>query len=165
MQNLTVYVEPGFLPWLHAIFLVNFVCLNYTVTSTEPDCSPSIIDLTRGTSESSSSTTSSTWIKCSLYTLSSDEKARVLSKKGWLSDSIITAAQSLLLQEFPHISGLQPPILQETSSYDVPKGEFVQILHCRGNHWCVVSNVGCKEHSVNVYDTFFDSVLEDTLHA
>ena len=145
---------------------INQLCcasVSIPFTSTGADCSPSAIDLTQDTSESLSPTTSSRWIKCSHYTLSSDDKAAVLSKEGWLSDSIITASQSLLLQEFPHISGLQPPILQQTSSFDVPKGEFVQILHVRSNHWCVVSNVGCDDHTVNVFDTFFDSVAEDTL--
>ena len=33
------------------------------------------------------------------------------SNEGWLTDNIIAAAQSLLLQEYPHISGLQSPIL------------------------------------------------------
>ena len=27
-----------------------------------------------------------------------------------------------------------------------------------------MSNLGCEHNSVNVYDTFFDSVSEDTLH-
>ena len=62
------------------------------------------------------------------------------------------------------MGGLQQPVLQETSSFEVSNGKFVQILHVRGNHWCVVSNVGCEENFINVYDTYFSSVSEDTLH-
>ena len=32
-----------------------------------------------------------------------------------------------------------------------------------GNHWCVVSNVECEENVVNVNETFFTSVSEETL--
>ena len=42
----------------------------------------------------------------------------------------------------------------------------MQILHIGGNHWCVVSNVGCEGCEgafVNLYDTLFDSISEDTL--
>ena len=77
--------------------------------------------------------------------------------------SSIGAAQSLICKDFPSMGGLQQPVLQETSSFEVSKGEFVQILHVRGNHWCVVSYyVGCEENFVSVYDTFYSSVSKDT---
>ena len=62
------------------------------------------------------------------------------------------------------ILGLQPPTLQESLFFDVPKGEFVLILNVDSNHWCVVSNVGCEAGAVNVYDTMKNSVADATVH-
>ena len=39
------------------------------------------------------------------------------------------------------------------------RGEFVQILNIR-NHWFVVTNVGCKDGVVNVYDSMYCSVSD-----
>lgn len=59
------------------------------------------------------------------------------------------------------MGGLQQSALQDSSMFVVPEGEFVQIFHVCGNHWCVASNVECEEN-VNVNDTFFTSVSEET---
>ena len=76
----------------------------------------------------------------------------VLSRRGWLTDKIIHAAQILLLQLFPDMAGLQPPVLQKVFAFQVHSGEFVQIIH---NHWCVVSTVGCETGAVHVYDSLY----------
>ena len=44
-----------------------------------------------------------------------------------------------LLQFFPDMAGLQPPVLQKVFAFQVHSGEFVQIIHVRNNHWCVVA--------------------------
>ena len=79
--------------------------------NTETICSASIIDLTKETTSESSSSCSTTnaWVKCSFYTLSSDDKDDVLSKEGRLNNRIIAAAQSLLCKDFPNIRWLQLP--------------------------------------------------------
>jgi len=46
--------------------------------------------------------------------------------------------------------GLQPPVLQQTLTFPVYRGEFVQLLNIHDTHWCVVTNVGCEEGVVNV---------------
>lgn len=104
-------------------------------------------------------------IGCIIHcTLSCCNKDEVLLPSGWLSDNVIAAAQLLRLQQFPHMSGLQSPVLQQTLAFQVHSGEFVQIVNIRNSHWCVVSTVGCGEGVVNVYDSMYMSVPITTVH-
>ena len=89
------------------------------------------------------------WVNNGAYCLSHSDQEIVLSQIGWLTDKIIHA---LLLQFFPDMAGLQPPVLQKVFAFQVHSGEFVQIIHVRNNHWCVVSTVGCETGVVHVYD-------------
>ena len=91
-------------------------------------------------SSGAESLTGGNWLHNALYSLTLVNREEVLSPSGWLSDSVIAAAQLIILQEFSHLSGLQNPVLQQNLSFQVHRGEFVQIIH---NHWCTVSNVGC----------------------
>ena len=72
-------------------------------------------------------------------------------------------AQILLLQFFPSMAGLQPPVLQKVFSFQVHSGEFVQIIHVRNNHWCVVSTVGCEAGAVHVYDSLCKIISKETV--
>ena len=56
------------------------------------------------------------WVNNSAYTLNCHDSELVLSRKGWLTDKIICAAQMILLQYFPSMAGLQPPTLQKHNS-------------------------------------------------
>ena len=38
----------------------------------------------------------------------------------------------------------------------------VQILHCRSCHWITVSTIGCQEEVVNIYDSMFTDVDDET---
>ena len=40
----------------------------------------------------------------------------------------------------------------------------LQILHCRGNHWCVVTSIGCCAGQVKVYDSLYRSIDQVTLN-
>ena len=84
------------------------------------------------------------WVNNGAYCLSHSDQEIVLSRNGWLTDTIILAAQILLLQFFPDMARLQPPVLQKVFAFQVHSGKFVQIIHVRNNHWCVVSTVGCE---------------------
>ena len=84
------------------------------------------------------------------YTLNPWDKKIVLSWRGWLNDKIISATQMILVQFFPSMAGLQPPTLQKVSRFQVHSRQFVQILHIRKSHWCVVSTVGCQNGFVCV---------------
>jgi len=73
---------------------------------------------------------------------------------GWLDDEHISAAQDLLQQQHPNVSGLQSSTLQYTRTFDVHKDKpFVQCLHENRNHWITVSTVGCSTGVVQVYDS------------
>ena len=103
------------------------------------------------------------WVNKGAYCLTHDDREVVLSPTGWLTDKIICAAQMILLQFFPNMAGLQPPVLQKVFQFHVHSGEFVQIMHVRNNHWCVVSTVGCESGVIRVYDSLFKSVSRETL--
>ncbi len=87
---------------------------------------------------------------------------RTIEYGEWLSDEVMKAAQSLVLHEFPDMSGLESPVLQRTLSFQIHRNEFVQIVHMEDSHWCVVTNVGCEEGVVCVYDSMYPSVTEAT---
>ena len=107
---------------------------------------------------------SDAWVTSPLYTLTSTEREVLSSSGEWLSDAIISAAQSLMQQQFPAVSGLQHIALQETLSFDVHRSSFVQIVNVDNVHWITVSNVGCEQGTVNVYDSSFSSVYESTVN-
>ena len=104
------------------------------------------------------------WVNNLLYSLTHQDRKIIASHSGWLTDKVITAAQMLMLQYFPGMSGLQPPTLQEVCAFQVHTGEFVQIVNIRNKHWCVVSSVGCDSGVVNVYDSLYSSVSNKTIH-
>ena len=108
-------------------------------------------------------TDSTVWVCNALYSLTNDDKEIILSPSGWLNDSIISASQLLMLQHFPHMSGLQPPTLQQAWAFDVHRGEFIQILHIHNSHWCVVSNIGCEDGVINYYDSMYPSISSKTM--
>ena len=126
-----------------------------------------IVDLTEDTtvvsSDESSTTVSNNWLSTSLYTLHEDKKHEILSPDGWLSDTVIKAAQLLILQEFPPIAGLQDPAVHNCLSLQILRGEFVQIISVGGCHWCTVSNIGCGDGVVNVYDSMYCSASSGTI--
>ena len=103
--------------------------------------------------------------------LTNDDKELILSPSGWFNDSIISAAQKLMLmlmlmlmlQHFPLMSGLQPPTLQHAWGFNVHRGDFVQILYVHNSHWSVVSNIGCEDGVVNYYDSMYPSVSSVTM--
>ncbi len=59
----------------------------------------------------------------------------------------------LLQQSYPTVCGLQMTTLGLTDSFKSERGKFVQILHTRQSHWITISNIGCQENHVNVFDS------------
>ncbi len=114
------------------------------------------IDLTAHDITTTISKNSLNWIPNLHLTMS--DKNTILHPAGWLTDTIIDAAQKLLKQQFPHIQGLQQVALGLTMSFEMQSGEFLQILHCN-NHWFTVSSMGSNQTSaVNVFDSMYDSI-------
>ena len=87
----------------------------------------------------------------------------ILSSTGWLDDVIINAAQDLLKEQF-EISGFQNTTLGCNLSFDILRSEFVQILHNGKNHWLTTSTVGLPAATVNVYDSFNQSLSQSTVN-
>ena len=104
------------------------------------------------------------WVSNGAYTLSCRDRDVVLSRRGWLTDKIICAAQMILLQFFPNMASLQTPTLQKVFAFQVHSGKFVQIIHVRNSHWCVVSTVGCQSGVVHVYDSLYKTLSKETVH-
>ena len=102
----------------------------------------------------------SVWIKVGESVLHKEDKV-VLSNNGWLTDNIVHAAQQLLKQSHPHISGLQNPILQKTNTFDVQRNlDFVQCLNIRDNHWITVSAASSIPDTINVHDSLNGTLTE-----
>ena len=82
-----------------------------------------VVDLTEDptviSSADGSAVVSNTWVSTPLYSLPIDKKREVLSSDGWLSDTVIGAAQLLILQEFPNIAGLQDPAVHRSLCFQI----------------------------------------------
>lgn len=80
-----------------------------------------------------------------------DEKC--LSDGRWLTDNVIDAAQALSKKAHSYVGGLESVALDKTLAFSVQRGEFVQVFNTTGSHWIMVSNIGCKPGTVNIYDS------------
>ena len=89
--------------------------------------------------------------------LTDDDRQILLHPMGWLTDSIVNAAQNLLKQVAGHVSGLQDVTRGMVHSFDVETGEFVQVLNNQRGHWLLVSTIGCPHPTVRVYDSMLRS--------
>ena len=67
--------------------------------------------------------------------------------------------QALLKAHYPHINGLQSVILAEKYALIPQPEEFLQILNVRGNHWILLSTIGCPPATVNVYHSLHGHLL------
>ena len=56
------------------------------------------------------------------------------------------------------------PATPHTAEGVCVSGEFVQIIHVRNSHWCVVSAVGCQSGVVHVFDSLYKTLSEETVH-
>ena len=77
---------------------------------------------------------------------------------NWLNDRHINYAQAMMKYQLS-LEGLQCTLFQNSRQ---PPCNELQIIHSRGNHWIVASTLLSKRGYVNVYDSLYDSVDEDT---
>ena len=82
----------------------------------------------------------------------------LLNPAGLLNDSIIDAAQKLLKQAFPALSGLQCVCCGLTMNFDIEPSEFVQVIHNGRGHWLTISMIGTSHPDVHVYNSMYHSV-------
>lgn len=88
-----------------------------------------------------------------------------LCNGSWLSDKHIHFAQSILKKQFQDIDGWRSTLwLGQKKLEKIKQG--VQIMHTCANHWLVVSNLGCSDGRIQVFDSLYellDKKTEDTL--
>lgn len=75
-----------------------------------------------------------------------------------LNDLHMAASQALLMAKFPNIKGLSSTLAPV--SLDEWNADYIQILHCNGNHWIAVSTKNCSCDQVNVYDSLYKHISE-----
>ena len=85
-----------------------------------------------------------------------EDRERLISGK-WLNCRLIEAAQALLAGMFPDLKGLQSPLYGEKLRFK-KANNFIQILNVERCHWITISNVGCEEGVVNVYDSAYNTL-------
>ena len=116
------------------------------------------LHITEGQSETHGSTP---WLTLNNINLSSADKD-ILTAGDELTDMHIDFAQAILKKQFPELSGLHLTLL--IPRYSITSSPALQILHCRGNHWCVVTSIGCCAGQVKVYDSLYRSIDQVTLN-
>ena len=109
--------------------------------------------------EGSDNTGNSIWLVFNEWYLTLSDKD-VLQNAEELTDWHITFGLKLLNQQFPFLVGLLPthkifPISGWSCS-------FVQIFHCRTNHWVTVTTIGCQPNEVFIYDSLYSDVESET---
>ena len=102
------------------------------------------------------------WASCAgtKIKLYQDDKV-LLEENQRLNDKHINFAQAMLRGQFPQCDGLQNTLLQGRHKYNTAT-KMVQILHVRGDHWVVVSNLLCPENEIRFYDTVYSDIDEPT---
>ena len=87
-----------------------------------------------------------------------------------LNDKHIDHGLNLIRNQFPHLSGLQSTLLQQSCHISpcLTGRNALQIIHCRGSHWIVVSTVpvgrcSVPEESVLIYDSLYTTVDQGTV--
>ena len=93
-------------------------------------------------------------------TLYSSDKEAIL-KGERLNDIHILFAQTLLKQQFPGVQGLSCTLTQNGLRFDIDK-DIVQVCHVRNNHWIVVSNILSEAKQIDIFDSVYSDIDENT---
>ena len=97
------------------------------------------------------------WIKLGKSSLTKFHRAQI-DRGDRLHDQHINHAQSIIRNQYS-LKELQCTLLQKTRK---PPLNELQRIHCRGNHWILASTILSVKNYVNVYDSLYDSIDEDT---
>jgi hypothetical protein len=84
----------------------------------------------------------------------------ILKNNYWLTDEHMDHGQWLISKQFPKMKGFHSVLAFKGKTPKVEKGlkDFVQIVNIGGNHWVTVTNTGCEENRIKVYDTLYRSM-------
>ena len=85
------------------------------------------------------------------------EKQQLLMNE-MLSDIHINACQLLLKNQFPNISGLCSTLQITSFSSGHWIDNYIQVIHCRGNHWITATTIGCNINEAAVYDSLYTDI-------
>ena len=105
---------------------------------------------------------SDVWTNLENITLYMEDKQKILGN-DLLNDDYINTAQNLLKRQFPSLTGLESTLTVGRTVYDNWVCNYLQFLHCRGNHWITVSTLGCAKGEINIFDSIFSSLDKDIL--
>ena len=84
--------------------------------------------------------------------LSKPDRETLLNPAGWLTDSIVDAAQMLLKNTSP-VPGLEFVACGLTMSFTIQHGDFIQILNAGKGHWVTASSIETTHPVVHIYDS------------
>ncbi len=81
----------------------------------------------------------------------------MMQQNYWLTDEHIDHVQWLISRQFPAVKGFHSVLAFESKPPKVEKRlkGFVQILNAEGSHWVVVTNIGCEQNKIKVYDSLY----------
>ena len=85
--------------------------------------------------------------------LTTEDEKVLLTDGELLMNRLINARQKMIKGCYPHVCGLQDVSLGHTLGFNVQEGEFVQVLCTASGHWVTISNIGCKNAEVHVFDS------------
>ena len=106
-------------------------------------------------------TASNVWVQCGTCSLSFRDK-EIIETGMELTDQHMQYSQHLVKMQFSSIGGLCSTLLQN-KSHNLPQNS-VQVVFCNSrHHWIVVSNMNCNKGMVNVYDSLFKVLDEETV--
>ena len=83
----------------------------------------------------------------------------ILRKGSWLTDEHVDHAQWLMKRQYPDINGFHSVLAFQRNS-KVKRGlpNFVQVLNVDDNHWITISNIGCDDNHIKVYDSLYRGI-------
>ena len=106
---------------------------------------------------------SEVWLSYNGYRLTLVDKKKI-SDGSMLNDNHINFAQSILKNQFQVAEGFDCSLYQyKHRSIDCKIKCGLQIVHCRGNHWILASNMTNQEGILDVYDSVYSNLDEGTL--
>ena len=108
------------------------------------------------------SETSEVWLSYCGYRLTLLDKTR-LTDGSMLHDNHINFAQTILKNQFQVAEGLCSSLYQfKQKPADRKIKHGLQIVHCRGNHWILASNMANEEGILNIYDSVYSNIDNNT---
>lgn len=101
------------------------------------------------------------WVSCNGYRLYNKNKQQLLNGRE-LTDMHIDGTHALLKQQHPEIGGLQSTLYQQSDKPLLQPNNAIQVIHIVPQHWATISTMGCKENTVELYDSVFNTISLST---